>query len=404
MHLIQEFFTLQDRLESDLMNLACDSFILISKHLKESDVPSLILPLIINLANEEDQEAEVRIESRVMACRLLSELSVTLGQDLCEQFVVPQLAFLADDSHFKVRKAVVSTLLSAAEVVTHNVFSTRIIPVYKILSTDHLWNVRKSSVDILPKLMKLNKEKSAYTAKNEEFIKLFSNFIYDSQKFVRASAINVFGKFLHCLEKQELDEKFLNFYKNTVEEYYFNFKDFAAETENSFYSNLIYDCAYNFPAVLYSYGREAWGKLREIYSNLANDENQRVKQSVLSSFHEIAKILGSEIFEEDLLTLYDGFLSHSNSEVRNKAVNNLPKIVILMKHETKQRYLKFLTVYEWKEVVKYKWRKKKEVIDAYGSYFKLFDVGVIWNKILALCVQLSFDDVRNTKIKYIKIF
>ncbi len=391
MQLIIELF--QERLDKDLMNLTCTAFIEISKHLKEPEKGSLVLSTIINLANDES-EAEVRIESRCTAARLLKELTAVMGKDYCEQFVVPQLAFLADDGHFKVRKAVVASLLSSAEIVSYSCLVSKVIPIYKNLAMDHLWNVRKASVEILPQLMKLSKEKSAYQSKNDEFIILFSNFIYDSQKFVRATAIEKFGEFIHSLDKQELDEKFLNFYKNTVEEYYFNFKDFAAETESSFYSSLIYDCAFNFPAVLYCYGSDHWSKLKEIYANLANDENSRVKQSILSSFHEVAKILGPQILEEDLLTLYDGFLSHKNNEVRTRAINNLPNLICLMKPKTKERYLKYLTLYDCVSVAKLKWRNKSEVLEAYSSYFYLFDADVIWNKILALCIQLCFDDVR----------
>lgn len=271
--------------------------------------------------------------------------------------------------------------------------------IFYSLSADTLWTVRKVCVEVLPKLMIFNKENSNYTSKNDEFKNIFINFILDPQKYVRLAAIESFGQFIYQLEKDELDDQFFNFYKNSLEEYFFNVKEFGIETEMNYYGNIVFNCAYNFPAVLYCYGSSYWPKLKDIYFNLANDINDKVNNTILSSIHEVAKIIGPDLLDSDLLHVYDSFLSQRKEHIRNTAIKNLPKLMSLMSTDSKKKYIKYLQVYNLKafENLSFRsrsnWRKKVDILEGYRSYSHLFDTDYIWNELIPLCIQFTFDDV-----------
>lgn len=275
------------------------------------------------------------------------------------------------------------------------------------LSTDTLWTVRKVCVEILPQMMIYNKEKSNYNHSNEDFLIIFRSFILDPQKYVRSQVIEIFGQFIYQLEKNELDEQFFNFYKNSLEEYFFNVKEFGIETEVNFYNGIIFNCAYNFPSVLYCFGEEYWHKLKEVYSNLANDKNEKVIMTIISSFHEIAKIVGPNLIESDLLPIYDSFLSHRSENVRNFSFKNLPKLIALMNSTTRTQYLKYLPIFDIdslnKSRNKYNWRKKIEVLENYSLYFHLFEDDFIWSNIISLCINLTLDNVNKVRKKSSKV-
>jgi hypothetical protein len=79
----------------------------------------------------------------------------------------------------------------------------------------------------------------SFQTKNAFFVNIFEKFILDQQKYVRSSAIEVFGKFISLLQVNECFNRFFEFYKNTLEEIYFNFKEYGIETETNFYNNVL---------------------------------------------------------------------------------------------------------------------------------------------------------------------
>jgi len=53
-------------------------------------------------------------------------------------------------------------------------------------------------------------------------------------------------------------------------------------------------CAYSFPAVLQTIGVSRWHEVRELYHALVHSRSNQVKQTLASSLHEIARLLGSD--------------------------------------------------------------------------------------------------------------
>jgi len=85
-------------------------------------------------------------------------------------------------------------------------------------------------------------------------------------------------------------------------------------------------CAFNFPAVLYTLGSQHWKKLKPLYDTLIKDTRWKVRRTLSFSLHEVAKILGPEMVEKELLHVLFLFMKDIE-EVREGVTLNLPKFI-----------------------------------------------------------------------------
>jgi len=121
---------LTDSNEEELTDLNSKNFILIAKYLSDEDRGTYILPVLIGLAHDIDEEAGV--DHRCLATKLFSQLACFLGKDYCEQYIASELILLADDKSFLVRKLVALSLINVSYQINRTVYTYKIIPVYKL--------------------------------------------------------------------------------------------------------------------------------------------------------------------------------------------------------------------------------------------------------------------------------
>lgn len=86
---------------------------------------------------------------------------------------------------------------------------------------------------------------------------------------------------------------------------------------------MCYYASFNFPAFIYTLGRENWETFRKIYLKLAKFNDQKIKKTLAHSIHELARILGTEITEQDLVPVMERFLKDSSSEIKVGSLKNL---------------------------------------------------------------------------------
>lgn len=122
---------LTDKSDEELIRNACNNIVKITEILSPEDRGTIILTTIISLAND-DSEESARIESRCLAAKLFNATAQLMGRELCENYIVPQLAGLTDDQHFKVRKAVATNLTNIYAMVSNKIFSNKIMGLYKM--------------------------------------------------------------------------------------------------------------------------------------------------------------------------------------------------------------------------------------------------------------------------------
>lgn len=99
------------------------------KYLDKKEKASLILSWLISYCNE-DIDNDSKTESKCITLKLFDLLADDFETDLCELFVIHQIASLADDQSPKVRKAVAVNLTNVARIVSIDVFRTKIINIY----------------------------------------------------------------------------------------------------------------------------------------------------------------------------------------------------------------------------------------------------------------------------------
>lgn len=102
-------------------------------------------------------------------------------------------------------------------------------------------------------------------------------------------------------------------------------------------NNLCYKCAYNFPAVMLTLGKQFWPLLHQHFLSLCNDlqSSVRVRKTMAKSINQIALIVGSEQATKDLVAPFVEFFKDID-EIKIevvKQVSNFIKIVDPSKHE-----------------------------------------------------------------------
>jgi hypothetical protein len=196
-----------------IIDLCSDALVELTKHIRDDDRGYHILTIVIVMAHDDQDE-----ESRVLSAKLFNQLAPIIGRELCELYVVPQIASFADDPHSKVRKAVAGNFLNMCISVSESSFKSKLLPVYQKLSKDSLWIVRKAAAEILPRITALCDGETI----SSTLLEIFRSFTSDNQRYVRIAAIEVLGQFIALLKKEDLTDSILEFYISIVEEYYSN--------------------------------------------------------------------------------------------------------------------------------------------------------------------------------------
>jgi rRNA pseudouridine-1189 N-methylase Emg1 (Nep1/Mra1 family) len=209
--ILNEIF--QDKKNIRVIELCSEALVEITKYIKDEDKGFHILTIVIVMAHDDQDE-----ESRVLSAKLFNQLAPIIGRELCELYVVPQIASFADDPHSKVRKAVAGNFLNMCTSVSESSFKSKLLLVYQKLSKDSLWIVRKAAAEILTKITSLCDSETVSTA----LLDIFRSFTSDNQRYVRIAAIEVIGQFISLLRKEDLSGSILEFYIGIVDEYYGN--------------------------------------------------------------------------------------------------------------------------------------------------------------------------------------
>lgn len=70
-------------------------------------------------------------------------------------------------------------------------------------------------------------------------------------------------------------------------------------------------------------GTDNWAAFRKLYLKLTSSQDVGTKKTLACSIHELARILGPTITNEDLVEIMDRFLKDNHPEVRLGALKNL---------------------------------------------------------------------------------
>ena len=467
MNIIQELYNPNNKRDLELykneeyQNLLFKNFIKIAKAIIPKDKDKKILGLILAYGYEDEKNIEKFGDEHVILCvKLISELTEVYGKEFTENYLLPQLIYFIDDKSENVKKEVLLSLPNICEVVSFEVINTKIFELIKKLLhvMNPSWLIRKLIGDVIAKIIKTFK----YKSKNEEikiknskidnsakkFISLIEILTKDKEKYVRNNILEKIGLIIEPLDKDELSMELFNFYTKSAAEYYkskkknlpsgmdigISMKKKSQELEESNLilnslkdkndieideikkklsdENMGYYLTYNFPAILYCYGKDYWPKLKSIYFHFCFESDIKIRRSIIASFHEICKIIGQTITENELLPVYDIFLGSNNKSERNLAVRNLPKILIQVDKEKKKKYFKYLEAASifidniGSKVRNFNfinWKNKLDVIEGILCYYNLYDDDIIYKSIFPQCITFCLDDIYKVRITSSKV-
>jgi len=334
--------------------------------------------IYIVLANEEDEE------HRVVSARLFNALAPNIGRELCEIYIIPTIASFAEDTNSKVRKAVVSNFLEMCKSISKETFKRKMIPVFEKLSHDSLWIVRRSAVSIIYEIGNITTD----DRDRKMLIEIFRYYTQDVQKFVRHAALEVIGKFVNTLTLHMREQFILDFYIKSVLDFYQS-REVASQADNE----MIFNCAFNFPAMLLLYGVESWKDLKPCYLKMSTDKYFKVRKSLASSINEVSAILGKEETELVLIPIFDRFY-REEGEIQKTIYRSMPKFLMNVQTEKRKTYLeKLKRLLRSRE----KWRTKKEYVEILGNLGGVFEDDLTFNQILPVCLNMCFDEVAEVR-------
>lgn len=178
---------------------------------------------------------------------------------------------------------------------------------------------------------------------------------------VRGTAFQNIGPFIAAFKKgQDIDQKIIDFYINT--------------TEASSNKDVCYHASFNFPAFVLVYGSDEWPRFQSLYHKLTKINDARIKKTLSSSIHELAKILGPKYTEQDLLPVMERFLKDKSIEIKMSALKNMHIFLQETPMDKRTTFIKYI-VQTFDEAGKTAadWRLKQVLAINLGNYAQLFD-------------------------------
>jgi len=214
--------------------------------LNEDDRTQHLLPSVLSMAHDDENE-----ENRIIAVKLLSQIASLIGKDLCEQFLALQLLSMGEDPKVSVRREVIANLPLIGKIVSPVFFHQRILSFYLNVCKESYWELRKACIDIIYEICNLCIGDVSKT-KEKELTNITLKLLKDSNKFVKAAAYKNLGLFISTLQGLEVNEKLLAHYLQMTD---------ASVNGLTFDNEIMFACAYNFPAVLLTLGSSKWPQL-----------------------------------------------------------------------------------------------------------------------------------------------
>lgn len=149
----------------------------------------------------------------------------------------------------------------------------------------------------------------------------YSRLLQDSNKHVRTGAYLHLGPFMATLKSSQVSMGMVQSFCGMADE-----------------EDLKLQAAFQLPSVVLTIGRGRWFELRECYLSLCRSENLKVRRTLACSLHEVARILGSELCENDLFPVFESFANDEDA-VRSGITANLAQFLQSLRPDLVKPYL-----------------------------------------------------------------
>ncbi|CAO3598886.1 unnamed protein product [Absidia cylindrospora] len=348
-------------------------------------------------STDDARQGEINL-AKMMCLSLISSLTVVLGTNWATEFFLPIVEQLSSDSMFYVRKEAAGAIGSLASVVNADVAVNRLLPLYLQFSHDSIWHVRRSSVLALPLLCGVLPEETKIRIATDG-VEIFKN---DVSRNVRNTLAEVIGELIaKFLPKDwevtgrpgKVPDQLLEFFLSLGVSSNSN-QMFKMETDRTL------TCAYNFPAVILTAGVDYWDShLKDTYLSLTKEYQIKVRRTFAYSLHSIARIIGPEKTESDLVQIFALYLMDLD-DVKQGVLMHLADFLGTLAVSSRNEYIPILA--EVWDGVMTNWRLRNILAAQLRDIALLFDAARVVEHVLPLAIRACNDEfaaVRETGVE-----
>lgn len=166
----------------------------------------------------------------------------------------------------------------------------------------------------------------------------------------------------------------------------------------------IHNCAYNFPAVVLTAGAGYWDShLKDTYLSLTKDYQLKVRRTFAYSLHDIARIIGSERTERDLVQIFALYLMDLD-DVKQGVLEHLSEFLGVLATSSRNEYIPILAEV-WDGVMN-NWHLRDILAHQLRDIAVLFDAARVVEHILPLAIRACHDEfaaIRETGVEIASI-
>ncbi|GJE95198.1 ARM repeat-containing protein [Phanerochaete sordida] len=339
---------------------------------------------------------------------------------------VTEVERVGRDPVYWVRREASFAVGALAKVVPHEVVLISLLPLFESLYRDPSWHVRHSALFALPAILSRLPPPQRRTLALDVIVTLSR----DEAQTVRSGVLEALAEVIYTFHEDadgpppQLLRLFLGIREHddprlteqhaeepppqsppTTPMSWSEFvSSISVSSQQSQQDHDIYEdparpliCAFNYPAVALTLGRERWHEIRELYLELSQNTSQNVRKTLAASLGEMAKIVGPVHAKQDLLPVWWSSIRSEEAEVRLKAVECLGTLVPALGDAERAHLLKGLNGEVWTRLKG--WREREAAIKALGGWASISAIDeVVLRGLLRKGLQDSVASVREEAV------
>ena len=359
---------LEDK-RQEVLKAACAAATALAETLTKEDRGSLILTMILRILHNEDEDTRIR------ALNALKDLIALLTSDICEWYIVKEAMILSSENVVKVRKAVAECIPRLSRQVQQAESFEKLMKIFQELSRDSIWGVRKACVENISEMFE------GLNCNNQEVfvMPLFLELLNDKSNSVRQCAMLQLGPCIFNCKVQ------------VPEEVIMMYTELARNSGNK--GEFQYHCAYYFPAVMIKLGRGAWDRMSTAFVYLVNEADTRAKKCLISSIHEIGKVLEPDLATAELIPLFESVFNESIAS-KQLAIGALARFLAVILPDTRIGFLKYIrTMHK----LTTNWRIRQAIAKQLYEFVRLYEIEIVESEILPIVVTLADDKISKVR-------
>ncbi|OMJ92838.1 hypothetical protein SteCoe_4286 [Stentor coeruleus] len=362
---------LLDDKNQEVVKAACGAIVSIAELLTKEDCATCLLTMVLRILHDEDEDTKLK------ALGTLKDLMSYISSDFCECFIAKEAMLLSSETIVKVRKSVAECIPKLTKCVSSLEGIEKLMKVFDELAKDNMWGVRKACVENISEMFE-----GLDGALQEKYaLPFYETLLNDKSNSVRQSGLMQIGPCIHNC-KTKVPDFLMNLYI-----------EMSRNTSNK--GEIQYHVAYYFPGVLQRLGKSSWNILSQVYNNIIDESDAKTKKCLISSVHEIGKILEIDMSTSELVPIYERVLSESIIS-KQLVLPVLSKFLKVIRQDARVNFLKYIkSMYK----ISASWRIRLMVAEQLEDFIELFEIDIVINELYPIASALADDKIAKIREK-----